>query len=403
MKTLKSTLVTLLCYPLFVLLTVILISINCGEQNGGSTPEQLETTSHEEGVIHLSKDALSKIVIETVNPEYKILKKTITVTGKVLPNQNREALIGSLIGGSVKEVFANLGDFVKKGDILLTLESLEIGEIKGQYFKAKSDIVLTEASYNRLDKLYKQEVVSLKSALEAKAAFEKAKASLTAAEMDIIAIGMSIEELEKEYLKKDGLGPTVTLRAPISGIVTERNVIIGQNVEPSEELMHIIDLSIIWVDGQVYEKDLSEVSEGREIIFTVPAWPENRFIGTIQFFNKVLDPATRTVKVRAEIKNPEGKLLPEMYGDVIISTNQENEALTVPSKALLHDNDHYIVFIIGDEPGEFRKIEVKMGRTVDSLTEILEGLEINAMVITTGAFSLFAESQKGSFGEGHIH
>jgi RND family efflux transporter MFP subunit len=167
--------------------------------------------------------------------------------------------------------------------------------------------------------------------------------------------------------------------------------------------MHIMDLSQVWVDAQIYEKDLAAVSAGGKITFTVPAYPGREFEGTVMFLNKTLDPVTRTVTMRSRLNNPDELLLPEMFGDVTVISGKESRVPVIPAAAVMKTDEFHWVMVPGHTKNEFERKQVTVGRTYDGWTEIKSGLREGEPVVSEGAFTLFAESQKGSFQSGHVH
>ncbi len=356
-----------------------------------------------EGILHFSSDIVSRMAIKTVRVGHQTFENRINAPGKVVPDQNREAIIGSFISGRVQKIFANVGDRISGNDPLVKIESLEIGTIKAEYIEFRAEAENAAAAYQRLDTLFKQNVGSLKSLLDAKADLDKARARFIAADRRLHSIGITDEEAEDELRNHGHEGASLTIYAPIAGTVVERNIVVGQDVEAADNLMRIMDLSQVWVDAQVYEKDLALAKAGRKILFTVPAWNSVAFTGSVLFVGKMLDPRARTVTVRSIVHNPDDLLLPEMYGDVAILSGEGKKSLAVPEAAVLKQEAHTFVFVRVGESNEFKKRIVEPGQSGNGWTEITAGLEEGELVVSEGAFALYAESQKGSFESGHAH
>lgn len=400
-------------YPRFIILLFALFpvmgNLNCkkaSHQPDDVTKQETISIQKKESdlennsdIVSLSPESLKKITLRMDTVRLLPIQHSIRVPGQVRADQNREAFVESLIDGRVYDVMVNEGDIVQKGDVLLRLESLKVSEIKNEYIKARAELEFAAAAYVRLDTLYKQNVGSLRSVLEAKANYEKAQALFSSTDNNLHSIGISDEEAQKDMSYIGHNAALLSIKSPIRGTVVERNISIGNLVTPSVSLMRIIDLSTVWVDAQVFEKDLPFVQKGDRLSLTVTALPGKIFEGKIILVNKILETETRTVKVRAEVLNSDGVLLPGMYGDARLLSSGKVFALLIPSSAVHLDEAKHFVFIPGNKPGEFVRRFVKVGSTINEMMEILEGLQEGDRVITEGSFFLKAESNKGSFEE----
>lgn len=281
------------------------------------------------------------------------------------------------------------------------LESPEVAEAKAAYFKAKAELAFAEADHERHKKLYEDKIGSAKALAQAEAAHNKAKAEQEAAEKGLHAIGLTREDVENSELghENEALLP---LRAPISGTIVERNVTIGQRVEASSDVFHIIDLSELWVDADVYEKDIAHVKIGDIMEIRVPAYPNEIFKGKVIFISDMLDERTRTFKVRAAVKNPQRKLKPEMFADARILVSEKEKVLAVPKEAVQFDGYNDFVYLVEGE-GMFVPRTIKTGRENEHFVEILSGLSPGDRIVGKGAFLVKSEAEKESFGEGHGH
>jgi membrane fusion protein, heavy metal efflux system len=190
---------------------------------------------------------------------------------------------------------------------------------------------------------------------------------------------------------KPDLGAVFSLNSPIDGVVVERNATIGATVGPDANLFKIIDISRVWIDANVFEKDLERVRYGQEVKLTVPAFPAATFSGRVILVNSVVDPDTRTVKVRTEVPNADGRLKPDMFANVQIITDLNRNAISIPQSAVLEDGGKSVVFVAQD--GGFKKRQVIAGIKGNDQVEIIDGLAAGDKVVVKGNYLLLQQSK----------
>ncbi|NPV10413.1 MAG: efflux RND transporter periplasmic adaptor subunit [Ignavibacteria bacterium] len=380
------------------LLAIILISalfIGCSENENKADNEK--QNEYKERTIVLSKEAIEKINLKYVTAEIKPLNGFIKVPAVIITNQNNEALVGSLIQGRVHKVFVNVGDYVKTGQVLMQIEGLEIGQLKGNYLKAKANLDFAEQEYKRQKTLFEQNVGSQKNYLTAKAEYEKALAEFNAEDKKIHSVGLSHEDIENINGNEHTSG-LLTIKSPIDGIIVERNVVIGQFVETNTNAFRIINTNSVWADGQIYEKDILKISGKPTIEFFSSSIPNQTFKGKVIYIGQVVDEHTRTIKIRAEIQNTASKLKPNMFGEMLIPISSEAKGIVIPSESVIKDNNESYVFVVEND-STFRKQIVQIGVELNQMVEVIKGLKPGDKVVTKGAFFLKSEMMKESLGE----
>lgn len=352
------------------------------------------------------------IVTEIVAPQ--TIAGVIPATGKILVPENQTAVIGPVNEGRIVRLYAGQGTRVRKGQKLAELESADIDQAEADYLKALSDyenavrssaaeVKLAQESYDRNKLLYEQKITpgkNLQSAehdLEvAKATAENSingtKAALTAARRKLLILGLSETTIDA-LAKKTDLAATFSLNSPIDGIVVERNATVGASVGTDANLFKIIDLSRVWIDADVFEKDLPRVRPGQEVKLTVTAFPQSTFTGKVIFVDSVVDPNTRTVKVRTEVANPDGRLKPDMFANVQIVTDVNRAAISIPQSAVLNDDGKSIVFVA--QGTGYQKRQVQPGIQNNDRVEIVDGLNAGDKVVVKGNYLLLEQSKPG--------
>ncbi|MEN3326006.1 MAG: rane fusion protein heavy metal efflux system [Acidobacteriota bacterium] len=263
---------------------------------------------------------------------------------------------------------------------------------------------LAQQSYDRNKQLYEQKITAgknLQSAehdLEvAKAAGENSvngtKAALVAARRKLLILGLNDATIDV-LAKKTDLAATFSLNSPIDGIVVERSATVGASVGTDANLFKIIDLSRVWIDADVFEKDLPRVRPGQEVKCTVTAVPGSTFSGRVILINSVVDPETRTVKVRTEVANPDGRLKPDMFANVQIVTDLNRAAISIPQSAVLNDEGKTIVFVAAGNG--YQKRQVQAGIQNNDRVEIIDGLTAGDKVVVKGTIYCWNKASPGN-------
>jgi membrane fusion protein, heavy metal efflux system len=357
-----------------------------------------------------SQSQNSAIEVEMV--ALRSIAGVIPATGKILVPEDRVAMIGPVNEGRIVRLYAGQGSRVKKGQRLADLESADIDQAEADYLKALADyenarrssvaeVKLAQATYDRTKLLYEKTVTAGKNLQTAEHDLEVAKASaensvngtraaLTAARRHLLILGLKDSTIDSLGNKPD-LAAVFSLTSPIDGTVVERNATIGATVGTDANLFKIIDVSRVWVDANVFEKDLQRVRLGQPVKLTVPAFPGSTFSGKVILVNSVVDPDTRTVKVRTEVPNPDGRLKPDMFANVEIVTDLNPAAISIPQSAVLSDNGKTVVFVA--EGNSYKKRQVTTGIQNGDQVEIVEGLNAGDKVVVKGNYLLLQQTK----------
>jgi RND family efflux transporter MFP subunit len=206
----------------------------------------------------------------------------------------------------------------------------------------------------------------------------------------LLILGLKDSAIDALSTKTD-LAAVFSLYSPIDGIVVERNATIGATVGPDANVFKIIDISRVWIDANVFEKDLERVRNGQEVKLKVPAFPNTTFSGRVILISSVVDPETRSVKVRTEVPNPDGRLKPDMFANVEIITALSRGGISVPQSAVLNDGGKTIVFVA--EGDGYKKRVVTEGIKGNDVVEIIDGLAAGDKVVVKGNYLLLQQSK----------
>jgi cobalt-zinc-cadmium efflux system membrane fusion protein len=303
----------------------------------------------------------------------------LNVTGSVNPDISREVPVISLASGRIVDIRARLDDNVRKGDLLLKVQSPDITNAFDAYLKASNDELLAKKTLDRTKDLYDHGAVPLSSLEQAQDAEGDATADLTASEQQLDTLGV----------KKDQPSSIVNVYAPISGVIVAQNVTnaaaAGVTYSGSATAFTIADLSVVWILCDVYENDLPKLHLGQPAQVRISAYPDKILTGTVSDIGPVLDPTLRTAKVRIEVPNPGNLLRLGMFVTATLESRTRQVHAVVPASAILHLHDRDWVFVAADHT-LLQRIEVSAGDMISGgreviLNGILPGQQVVADVL----------------------
>jgi cobalt-zinc-cadmium efflux system membrane fusion protein len=349
-----------------------------GEEGGAPPPVQVVEQHPDLNVVKVDQPERFKLVEAGERDE----KPEVHATGTVTPDVERSVPVVSLASGRVVGIYAKLGDDVKKGQLLLKVQSNDIVNAFQTFEQAKADERLTATQLERAKLLYDKGAISLNDLQVAQDADEKAKVALKAS-------GQQIRTLGADVGRED---PIVNVYAPVSGTIVDQTVVDASSVHTPDNqpnLFTIADLSRVWVICDVYENDLPAVHLGESADIKLNAYPDLTFRGRITNIGKILDPTLRTAKVRIQLANP-GMMRAGMFVTATFYGLKGAMRAVVPGSAVLHLHDRDWVFVpMGG--GQFRRDEVTGGKIDNGIQVILSGLAPGQQVVQD-ALALNAES-----------
>ncbi len=346
----------------------------------------------EPGVVSLAPNSpmLEHIRVATVQSG-EVPTEEVVSPGKIEVNPNRISHVVLPLAGRVTSVLVKLGDAVVEGQPLLTVQSPDADAAQSAALQAHAMVTqataaLTKAHADdeRARDLYAYNAVAKKDVLDAQTTLAQATA--------VVAQARASQEQAVRRLKLLGLTPgdfdqRVVVHAPVAGKVLDLSVVPGEfRNDLSASLLTIADLSTVWVASDVSEKDIRLIQPGGRVEINLVAYPGETFEGRVMRIADTVDPQTRTVKVRAEMKNPLGRLRPEMFGSIhhIESTTT---VPVLPAGAVIQGETQSLVFI-EQSPGRFQQTEVKIGKQLGDRVPVLAGLEAGTRVVVDGAMLL---------------
>jgi cobalt-zinc-cadmium efflux system membrane fusion protein len=336
-------------------------------------------------VVVLSKAEMEMIEIQTEKVNFQSMRSHLSVMGKVLAHPMRKAIVSYAFPARISQIHIQIGDWVKKNQTLITLQSEEVGNAKSDFYKAMADHELAKVNFEREKSLFDRGVGAKKNYITAEAELKVAEATLNAAEKKLHVLGFT-ERQVKAISETHQINPVITLYAPISGKIIENQAILGAMIDQGTEILTILDPTILCIDAEIYEKDVAKVRIGQDVEISVPAYPGESFMGKICFISDVLKEETRTITVRSEVENKEFKLKPGMFADIKIYLNHQTEVLVAPEEAILDEKDEKLVFLKKD--GKYLPVIVEIGIKEGGYVEILNGIQEGDEVVTKGSYQL---------------
>lgn len=363
----------------------------CEGKTGQSSP-QAGSPPAQSGLVRLTAEESARLDLQLAPVARGQLVAHREFPATVQPNENELAEVTTLIRGRVLKVSVDVGQDVKKGALLALLHSMDLGVAEGDYLKAAARLYEAELAHSRAKELYEGKAVSLAELQRREAAMRTARAEAreTKSRLELLGVPQDeIERLDREHtIKAD-----VPLRAPFDGRVIMRNITRGEVVETHQKLFTVANLTDVWVVGNVPEKDVQFIRKEQKVDVLLAAYPHAIFRGTITYVGDVLDPATRTMRLRVTVLNPDRLLKPEMFAIIRVYAPPNPDELSIPLEAVQNGSAGAMVFVQRG-PGEFEARTVKVGSEQGDLVSVLDGVSAGEQVVTKGSFALKSEMER---------
>jgi len=324
--------------------------------------------------------ALSDAMLKTTTTavaETQPVKNELNFYGKITADNNKMIDVYPLVGGNVIKVNVELGDYVKKGQVLATIKSTDIADFEKQSLDAKSDLLVAKNNLKVAQELFDGKLNSESDVLQAKSEVNKAQSQLS-----------KVQETYKIYNIKAGSIYEVT--APISGFIIQKSI--NQDMllrsDRSENIFDIAEISEVWAMANINEIDINKVKLGINADVTTLSYPDKVFKGKVDKIFNVIDPETKAMQARVKLQNPGYLLKPDMNANIKLSFNEDKSMIAVPSNAIVFDKSKNFVMIFKDRNNiETRQVEVY--RVVGDVTYISSGLKNSEKVITNNQLFIY--------------
>lgn len=362
----------------------VLLATGCGGEEAASpSKEAVLQAPQDVNSITIRPELVQRITIG--QPTMVNLADKLQVPSQVEVDEERLVRIGSYVTGRIIELYVMLGDSVNAGAPLARISSPELTQAQLAYLRASSRTVLAQKAAERAHHLLAADVIAIAEVERRESELEVARAELEAAKDQLRLLGVDSDVL-RELANKGHILPSVTINASRKGIIIGRNVVIGQVVQPADQLFQVADLSSVWVVGDVPEQIARNVQVGQHVEIHVPALGDINFDGLIIFVADTVNPLTRTVMVRTMVENSQRRLKPDMLATMHITDNP-HRSLAVPETAVVREANRDYVFL-SQGNNRFLRVPVELGPEVADVYPVLKGLTIDQKIVVDGAFHL---------------
>ncbi len=369
-------------YAALSILLTLLVTLGCSNDTKAASTKAEVTL--EPGVFEADHPELFSLV----KAETRELPVELQANGTVNPDVSKTIHVTSLGSGRVIDLKVRLGDYVNKGQVLMVISSPDLGAANSDYQKAEADEELSRRALDRAQQLYAHGAFAEKDLEAAKDTDDKAKVDLRTTAEKVRLLGGD----------PDHPGQLIPLRAPVSGTIVEQNVAGFEGIKSLDNtpnLFTIADLTDVWIVCDVYENDLGDINVGDAAEIRLNAFPDKVLHGKIGDISRVLDPNTRSAKVRIVLGNADGSLRPGMFAVAKFQSRKTRPRVLVPSTAIMRLQDKDWVFR-KEGANRFRRVEVHaLGATSDSMQEIADGVKPGDEVVAKALEFSTAMAEQG--------
>lgn len=402
----------------FIIAVAVLTLVSCGGRAPESAPPKGEPKTgleaKEAPTVDADRAAPARVTLsEAVQRRLGIVTAAVTAAplpvllraaGSVQPVESRVARVRPLAHGRIQSVDVKVGDRVERGQELATFDNIDAGETAARFDAARADLARLRVQVAAITKQTERGRKLADIGAVPQKDYEAALAEQQQGEASVRGQEATVDGLAAQ-LKRYGVAATTgdrtvtsSIRAPFAGVVTRVTAAPGDVVDAASELLAVADISRVYVQAQIYEKDLGRVRVGQVAAITVDAYPDVRFSGRVTAIGDSVDPQTRTVAVRCEVANRQHELKLDMLATVDLPTTATEQVLAIPSDAIQTYEEKPVVFVkSGDSAFEVRPVGV--GRTTPTLTEVTRGLNAGDIVVTRGAFQVKSALLSKGLGE----
>ncbi|OYU95583.1 MAG: efflux transporter periplasmic adaptor subunit [Bacteroidetes bacterium B1(2017)] len=334
---------------------------------------QKEQTS--EKPFEVTDTMMARLVFSTA--QIKPVQSVLTMVGKVIADENKLVEIFPLVGGNVMKVNVELGDFVNKGQVLAVIRSGEVADFEKQMIDAKNDLHVAQNNQRVAEELFISKLISEKDVVIAKNEVTKVKADIDRLKQIFAIYGI---ENSAEY----------RVIAPISGFIIDKKINPDMLLrsDKSDNIFTIAQINDVWVNANVYETDIAKVSEGMTASIKTLSYPDTIFRGHVDKVYNILDPQTKTMKIRIKLPNLQYLLKPEMNASIYLNYIEHEKKVEIPSSAIIFDKGKSYVMVFKSRT-EIETREVKVYQQSDEVTFLTKGLEEGEKVISKNGLLIY--------------
>ncbi|MBX8514043.1 efflux RND transporter periplasmic adaptor subunit [Pseudomonas cichorii] len=347
-----------------------------------------EEGHEEEGALELSEAQIKAAGIELGVAASRQMSTSVSFPGEIRFDEDRTSHVVPRVSGVVEEVKADLGQQVRKGQVLAVIASQQVSEQRSELSAAQRRVELARLTFQREKKLWEDKISAEQDYQQARQALQEAEIALSNARQKVSAMGAAGKATGNRY----------ELVAPFDSVVVEKHLGLGEVVSESSNVFTLSDLSRVWATFGVTPKDLDKVLVGRNVKVSSPDM-NAEVEGQVSYVGNLLGEQSRAATVRVKLANPQGAWRPGLFVSVAVAAHASEVAVSIPEEAIQTVEDKPSVFV--RTPQGFQVQPVTLGRSDSGYVEVLKGLAVNTQVATAGSFVLKSELGKGSAEHAH--
>lgn len=378
-----------LTHTLLVTAITLPLLLTTGCDKAPETEKAAAKAPTDTSLVNVAPSMLSNI--KTAALAQAEIREELRFAGRAQVDEQRVARIGATVTGRITQTNTILGQEVQNGMVLATLNSTELGQAQLSYLKALSQLKLQERAVERARMLLEAEVIGSAELQKRESELFAARAEMNSSADQLKVLGMSPAAIKK-LAASGNINSSSQVNATLSGTVIERNVTVGQVVQPAEALFTVADLSHVWVVAEVPEAQADLVNEGESVQIEIPALQNRRISGKLIYVGDTVHPETRTVTVRTDIINTDRSIKPDMLANMLIQGKPRNQPV-VAAAAVVRENDKDHVFV-QTGPTQFRLRPATLGEESNGQRPVISGLQAGEKVVMEGAFHLNNERKR---------
>ncbi|NIK91147.1 efflux RND transporter periplasmic adaptor subunit [Mangrovimonas sp. CR14] len=374
-------------------LLLLLFVVSCKSNSEEATVAESNESSHE---LEITREQFQGESMALGQLSEYHFQETVQVNGMIDVPPHNKSNITTFMGGYVTKTPLLVGDLVKKGQLLVTLENTEYVEIQQQYLEAAEKLTFLKSEYERQKTLFDENITSQKNYLQAESNYKSNLAHYNGLKKKLEMMNLSPKSVEEGHISK-----SINLYAPISGSVSKVNISNGNYVSPADIVMEIVDTDHIHLELSVFEKDIMKIKKGQTIQFKIPEASNDIYTAEVHLVGTTIDENTRRVQVHGHLNKEEANFIVGMYVEAYISVSQKT-AKGLPNEAIIKtENEAYVLTLAEttETAYYFEKTEVPLGETNEQTTEILNPDKLKGKDILIKGTSLL--DNEGDSGHGH--
>lgn len=372
--------------PVALGLALIALQPGCNRAQQEEAKKSEETRSQTPGLFTVSADQLPRL--KTTEVRTTTWQVAIHTTGTVDWDADHTTQAITQVSGPITRIMADLGTPVKKNEPLLYVSSPDLANAIAAYRKARNREAFNKRTVDRMKELLDQGAIAVKDYQSSEADYNDATTDVQNSLQALHIFGIGAQDIDAAEKQGAAVNTELAVRSPINGVIVQKLVSPGQVVQAGQTICFAIsDVSTVWVQGHIFDRDLPSVKSGDPVEETNPSIPR-AFHGSISYIGSSVDPSTRTTPVRIVTQNPGGLLKKDMFVDAVVHTGTRSRTLVVPVSSVLRDDKNEPMVYVQQEPGKFAQRSVTIAGQQDGLIAVATGLKEGETVVSDGSLFL---------------